>query len=96
MDFSYGNTIEVYVKYATSSYLSAVYRRLAPRRGRKKAIIAVAHRILIALYHMLTKHEPYRDLGVNYLDPHQQNRLLQRLCHQATQLGYQVELTPNA
>jgi hypothetical protein len=72
----------------------SVYRRLVARRGHKKAIVAVAHQIVIALYHMLTKHEPYRDLGVNYLDTRQQDRLLQRLCHRATALGYQVELSP--
>lgn len=77
-----------------NSYLSAVYRRLLARRGHKKAIIAVAHRILIALYHMLTKHEPYRDLGVHYLDTRQQELLLHRLCHRATTLGYQVQFTP--
>jgi hypothetical protein len=54
----------------------------------------MAHQILIALYNMLTKHEPYRDLGVNYLDTRQQDRLLQCLCHRATALGYQVQLTP--
>jgi hypothetical protein len=64
------------------------------RRGHRKAIVAVAHRILIALYHMLTKHEPYRDLGANYLEKRQQDRLLQRLCHRATQLGYHLALTP--
>jgi transposase len=77
-----------------NSYFSAVYRRLVGRRGRKKAIIAVAHRIIIALYHMLTKQEPYRDLGANYLDSRSCDRLLQRLSRQATQLGYQVEFTP--
>ncbi len=78
-----------------NSYLHAVYRRLAGRRGRKKALIAVAHRILIALYHMLTKHEPYQDLGVDYLSTQsQQQRSIQRLRSQARQLGYQVELTP--
>ncbi len=78
-----------------NSYLHAVYRRLAARRGRKKALIAVAHRILIALYHILTKHEPYRDLGVDYLSTKsQQQRSVQRLRSQARQLGYQVELTP--
>lgn len=77
-----------------NSYLSAVYRRLVARRGHRKAIVAVAHRILIALYHMLTKHEPYRDLGANYLEKRQQDRLLQRLCHRATQLGYHLALTP--
>jgi transposase len=77
-----------------NSYLSAVYRRLVARRGRKKAIVAVAHRIIIALYHMLTKQQPYRDLGASYLDSRSCDCLLQRLSRQATQLGYQVEFTP--
>lgn len=79
-----------------NSYLSAVYRRLVARRGHRKAIVAVAHRILIALYHMLTKHEPYQDLGANYLEKRQQDRLLQRLCYRASQLGYHLALTPIA
>lgn len=79
-----------------NSYLITVYRRLVARRGHKKAIVAVAHRIVIALYHILAKQEPYRDLGTNYLNTHQQDRLLQRLSRQATQLGYQIELTPFA
>ena len=78
-----------------NSYLRVVYRRLAGRRGRKKALIAVAHRILIALYHMFKKCEPYRDLGVDYLsNQSQQQNSVQRLYSQARQLGYQLELTP--
>jgi transposase len=78
-----------------NSYLGVVYRRLAGRLGRKKALIAVAHRILIALYHMFKKCEPYRDLGVNYLSSQsQQQHSVQRLHSQARQLGYQLELTP--
>lgn len=76
------------------SYFSAVYRRLAARRGRKKAIVAVAHRIIIALYHMLVKQEPYRDLGANYLDNSSGDRLLQHITRQAHRLGYGVEFTP--
>jgi transposase len=78
-----------------NSYLGVVYRRLAGRRGRKKALIAVAHRILIALYHMFKKCEPDRDWGVNYLSSQsQQQHSVQRLHSQARQLGYQLELTP--
>ena len=51
---------------------------------------------MIALYHMLTKHEPYRDLGANYLDHSSRDHLLQGLSRQATKLGYQVEFTPIA
>lgn len=78
-----------------NSYLRVFYRRLAGRRGRKKALIAVAHRILIALYHMFKKRESYRDLGVDYLsNQSQQQNSIQRLHSQARQLGYQLELTP--
>ena len=78
-----------------NSYLRVVYRRLAGRRGRKKALIAVAHRILIALYHMFSKREPYLDLGVDYLsNQSRQQNSVQRLHSQARQLGYQLELTP--
>jgi hypothetical protein len=71
-----------------------VYRRLAARRGRNKAIVAVAHRILTAIYHILTKHQPFQDLGVSYLDERRQQHLLQRMSHRIQQLGYQVNLQP--
>ena len=77
-----------------NSYLRVVYRRLAARRGRKKALIAVAHRILIALYHMFKKQEPYQDLGINYLSNQSTQQSVQRLHSQARRLGYQLELTP--
>nr|WP_242027147.1 transposase [Leptolyngbya sp. FACHB-17] len=44
-----------------SPHFAGVYRRLAPRHGHKRAIVAVAHRLLIAVYHILKRHEPYRD-----------------------------------
>jgi len=76
-------------------YLRVVYRRLAGCRGRKKALIAIAHRILTALYHMFKKCEPYRDLGIDYLsNQSQKQNSIQRLHSQASQLGYQLELTP--
>jgi hypothetical protein len=60
-----------------------------------EALIAVAHRILIALYHMFKKCEPFHDLGVNYLSHQsQQQHSVQRLHSQARLLGYQLELTP--
>ncbi len=78
-----------------NSYLRVVDRRLAGRCGRKKALIAVGHRILIALYHMFKKCEPYHDLGVDCLsNQSQQQNSIQRLHSQARQLDYQLELTP--
>ena len=50
------------------TYLSALYHRLAARRGKKRAIMAVAHSMLVSAFHMLTRHESYRELGANYFD----------------------------
>ena len=47
--------------------LSAQYHRIAARRGRKRAILAVGHSILTISYHLLTRHTTYQDLGQNYL-----------------------------
>jgi transposase len=49
-------------------YLPAQYHRLAARRGKKKAVVAVGHTRLVSVYHMLTRHEEYRELGGNYFD----------------------------
>ena len=78
------------------TYLKAVYQRLVKRRGKKKAIVAIAHRILKAAYQILTKQEPYRDLGANYLDSYRPDKLLKRLCNRIEQLGYQVALEPTS
>jgi transposase len=76
------------------TYLAAVYRRLVVRRGVKRAIIAVAHRRVIAIYHILSKREPYRELGGNYLDARSKERLVNRMCHRIEALGYSVSLEP--
>lgn len=50
------------------TYLSSLYHRLAGRRGSKRAIIAVAHAILIIIYSMLRNQTVYRDLGEDHFD----------------------------
>ncbi len=82
--------------HAKSTYLAGVYHRLVGRRGGKRAIIAVAHRILTAAYWMLTKNEPYHDLGADHDDPLRQNRLINRLRHRIEQCGYKVTLEPQS
>lgn len=76
------------------SYLSSFYHRLAGRRSAKRAIIAVAHRMLTAVYHMLTKREAYHDLGATYLDEHDKANLIKRTVKRFAQLGYQVNIEP--
>lgn len=56
------------------SYLSARYHRLAARRGKKRAIVAIARTILANIWYMLTRHEPYQELGGDYLDQRKKER----------------------
>lgn len=76
------------------SYLHSFYHRLAARRGSKRAIFAVAHRILIAIYHMLNKQESFKDLGATYLDQRNKPKLINRIKQRIEQLGFRVTLEP--
>jgi transposase len=78
------------------TYLAAQYRRLAARRGRAKAAIAVAHSILIIVYHVLMEGTVYRDLGGNYFDERDRQGVARRLVHRLQGLGYGVTLVPQA
>jgi transposase len=78
------------------SYLSAHYRRLAARRGSKRAIIAVGHTILTISYYMLTRRSTYHDLGPNYYDERDREGVKRRAVRRLEQLGYQVTLSPSA
>jgi transposase len=59
----------------TKTYLAAQFRRLASRRGAKKAAVAVAHSILRIVYHLLIDQHPYEDLGELYFDNRQKDQL---------------------
>ncbi|MFO7706295.1 MAG: hypothetical protein R6V43_14380, partial [Halopseudomonas sp.] len=76
------------------SYLSSFYHRLAGRRGAKRAIFAVAHRMLTAVYHMLTKREAYHDLGATYPGERNTTNLIKRTVRRLEQLGYKVNVEP--
>lgn len=75
-----------------ATYLSAQYHRIAARRGKKRAIVAVAHSILVIIYHMLRDHTSYRDLGGNYFDEHQRLQTTRRAVSRLQKLGYKVTL----
>jgi transposase len=79
-----------------NTYLSALYRRLVGRRGKKRAIVAVAHSILVSAYYMLSRHEPYRDLGVTYFDARKKESVVNRLLHRLEHLGVHVAIEPIA
>jgi transposase len=75
------------------TYLSALFRRLAGRRGKKRAIVATGHSILEAAYHMLATGQPYADLGPNHFDQLHPERLTRYLVKRLEGLGYAVTLT---
>ena len=79
-----------------NTYLAAQYRRIAARRGKKRALIAVGHTILIIVYMILTRRQPYQDLGAAYFDQREQHRVERRLVQRLERLGYKVALQPQA
>ena len=78
------------------TYLSAQYRRIAYRRGPKKAAMALAHSILVIAYRLIERKEDYHDLGGDYFDKRRPHDTVRRLSQRLEQLGYQVrQVTPN-
>jgi len=78
-----------------NTYLAAQYTRLRPRLGHNKALVAVEHSILVAIFHMFQRDQPYHDLGPDYFirrqDPHRRAR---KLIHQLEAIGYTVHTEP--
>ena len=74
------------------SYFAAQYQRLKPRRGHKKALGAVKHSMLCAIWHMLATGETYRDLGGDYFTTRDPERQTRRLVKQLERLGHHVTL----
>lgn len=75
------------------SYFQSKFRRLKQRRGHKRALVAIAHAMLVAIYHMIKKGEPYRELGANFVTEHEHGRKKNDLIRQLQKLGYSVSLT---
>jgi hypothetical protein len=74
------------------TYLAAQFRRIAARRGKGRAVTAVCHSVLVAIYHMLTRREPYHELGAQYFDEHQRDHVERRLVRCLERLGFAVTL----
>lgn len=74
------------------SYYRALYYRLRARRGEKKAIVAVQHAMLGALWHMLKHRVPHHDLGVDYFDRRNTDRIRRHHVRRLEQIGYDVAL----
>lgn len=76
----------------SDNYLSAQFHHLRPRLGSKKAVVAVAHSVLVVVYHVLAKQEPYQDLGPDYFHKQDKEQQARRFVRQLETLGYHVEL----
>jgi transposase len=75
-----------------NTYLSAQYRRLAARRGKKVAIVALEHTLLVIGYHLILRKEPYQELGGDYFDKRRPEATAKRLIKRLERLGYAVSL----
>ena len=82
--------------HTKNTYLSTQYHRLAGRRGVKKAIVAVEHSILVIAYHLIRRHEPYRELGGDYFDQRRPEATTNRLVKRLERMGFQVTLQPTS
>ena len=76
------------------SYFRDKYYRLKARRGANRAALAIAHKLLVAVYHMLSSGQPYKELGDAYLDSLSKRRVTNSLVERLERLGYNVSLQP--
>ncbi len=79
-----------------NKYLKTQYHRVAAHRGKKKALVAIGHSILIISYHLLTRGQEYTDLGANYFDERDRSAVQRRCVKRLEKLGYSVQLHQTA
>ena len=79
-----------------NKYLKTQYHRVAAHRGKKKALVAVGHSILIISYHLLTRGQEYTDLGDNYFDERDRSAVQRRCVKRLEKLGFKVDLQQTA
>jgi transposase len=72
-------------------FYKAKYQSMVPRRGKKRALLAIGHKILCAAYHILSNKEPFKELGGDFLEERRRKNRLNNLTKELNQLGYKVE-----
>jgi transposase len=82
------------IAHTKDTYLSAFYHRLASLHGKPKAIMALAHKVLVIISHLLRTKKPYTDLGADYFDQQDRAQIERHHIHRLEQLGYTVTLMP--
>ena len=80
--------------HTKDSYFAAQFRRIAARRGKKRALVALAHSILVTAYHMLKHKRHYMELGGDFFDVIDRDKVRKRLVQRLTKLGVEVQLKP--
>jgi hypothetical protein len=80
--------------HTKDTYLAAQYRRLAARRGKKRALVALGHTLLVIMYHLLKRRTTYQELGGDFLERLEPDRQTRRLIKRLEQLGHNVILQP--
>jgi len=83
-------------KNTKGTYLRDKYYRLKGRRGPQRALVAIAHKILIAAYHVLRDGVPYRDLSDVYLDALDRSRVTRNLVRRLERLGHRVTISTDS
>ena len=81
---------------AKNSYFSAQYQRIAARRGKNRATLAVAHSILIAIYHILKNNAEFHDLGADYYDSFNRDRKINSYLKRLKALGWEPDTIPGS
>lgn len=76
----------------SDNYLGAQYRRIAARKGKYRATVAVAHSIMTITYHLITRGEDYKDLGAHYFEKRQQDAIVRQSVRKLENLGFTVTL----
>ncbi|MFC3345320.1 hypothetical protein [Paenibacillus abyssi] len=77
----------------SDNYLGAQYRRIAARKGRHRAAVAVAHSIMGIVYYLLTRKEDYKDLGSHYFEQRQQEAIVRQALRKLENLSFQAALS---
>ncbi len=80
--------------HTKDTYLAAQYRRLAARRGKKRALVAVGHTLLVIMYHLLKNHTTYQELGGDFLERLEPDQQTRQLVKRLEKLGHSVILQP--
>ena len=80
------------VSHTKAKYFKAQYQRLAARRGKQRAAVAVGHSLLVTGYYLITRGQTYQDLGANYFDERDREAVRRRAVRRLENLGFQVQL----